>query len=73
MQAAETNLQRLISGMKPFRVLLFQRGSEAEHVASTVRSMPPLTSLAVNAQPSPYTQVDVRPHYERVSTGDVRV
>lgn len=41
-------------------------GSEAEHVASAVRSMPPLTCLAVNSQLSPYTRVDVRPYYERV-------
>jgi hypothetical protein len=41
-------------------------GSEAEHVASAVRSMPPLTCLAVNAQLSPYMRVDVRPYYERV-------
>lgn len=40
-------------------------GSEAEHISTTVRSMPPLTCLIANAHHSPYTRVEVKPYYER--------
>lgn len=42
-------------------------GAEAEHVASAIRGMRPLTCLLQNAQHSPYVRVEVKPYYERVS------
>jgi len=42
-------------------------GTEAEHIATTVRSMPPLTCLISNAQHSPYARVEVKPYYERIA------
>ena len=42
-------------------------GSEAEHVATTVRGLPPLHCLVSNAQHAPYKRVEVTPYFERVS------
>jgi hypothetical protein len=41
-------------------------GPEPEHLATTIRSMRPLSCLLQNAQYSPYVRVDVKPYYERV-------
>jgi hypothetical protein len=40
-------------------------GAEAEHVASAIRALRPLSCLIQNAQHSPYLRVDVKPYYER--------
>ena len=42
-------------------------GSSAEHVATTLRALPPLSCLISNAQHVPYTRVEVTPYFERIS------
>ncbi|MER7419040.1 DUF87 domain-containing protein [Micromonospora peucetia] len=46
-------------------------GSDAEQMASLVRSMPPLTCLVQNAHNSPYARTAVCPYYERIADEDL--
>jgi hypothetical protein len=47
-------------------------GAEAEHVASAIRALRPLSCLIQNAQHSPYLRVDVKPYYERARDSSTR-
>lgn len=74
--AGATATRLFFSQNQPEQVREIQRtlvgktsGVDAERVAATVRSMPPLTCLMNSAHYQPFSRVTVHPYYERVANG----
>jgi len=73
--AGATATRLFFSQNQPDQVREIQRtlvgktaGADAERVAATVRSMPPLTCLLNSAHYQPFSRVTVHPYFERVTT-----
>lgn len=75
--AGSTKTNLFFSQTKPENIREVQRalvgktsGPDAEHVASTLRALPPLSCLVQNPQYDPYVRVALLPYFERAAAGE---